>query len=141
MRSRLSPFLRGEPMTTTQWVIGLGVTLIAGGAMGALISAYVSYKRNKRQPVVYTMEIIDIFRKGTNFPRLAKLMVTEHPLGFGEERSVDNLSLARIKVTNKGNQDIKEFTFGSLWIREIRQLISGFPDLTVIMSLGWDCLE
>lgn len=99
-------------MTTTQWVITAVIALLGGGAMGAVITTYVSYKRNKRQPVTYTMEIIDIFRKGQNFPRLAKLMVTEHPLGFGEERSVNNLSLARIKVTNRGNQDIPKFTFG-----------------------------
>jgi hypothetical protein len=99
-------------MTTTQWIISIIVALIGGGAMGAVITAVLSKYRNRRQPVAYTLEVIDIFRKGKNFPRLAKLLVTEHPLGYGEERSVDNLSLARITVTNKGNQDIKEFSFG-----------------------------
>lgn len=60
----------------------------------------------------YTKDIIDIFRKSKNFPRLAKLIITEHPLGVGKEEEVDNLSLARISLTNKGNQDIASFTFG-----------------------------
>lgn len=97
--------------TGIQWV-PIIVGLLSGGAMGAIITALVARYRNRRQPVAYTLEVIDIFRKGKNFPRLAKLLVTEHPLGYGEERSVDNLSLARITVTNKGNQDIKEFSFG-----------------------------
>ena len=96
----------------TQWIIGIFLTLIAGGAMGALITAFLTHRRNKRQPVIYTKEMIDIFRKGENFPRVAELLVTEHPLGFGERRSVDNLSLSRITVTNKGNQDLREFDFG-----------------------------
>jgi len=50
--------------------------------------------------------------KGTNFPKLAELIVTEHPLEFGGKRTVENLSLARITITNKGNQDIEKYNFG-----------------------------
>jgi len=99
-------------MTTTQWVISVIVALIGGGAMGAVITALVTYRRNRRQPVVYTKQIIHIFRKGQNFPEFAKLILKEHPLGIGEERTVNNLSLARITFTNKGNQDIEMFVIG-----------------------------
>lgn len=92
--------------------VAMVTTLIGGGAMGALLNRWFSHRANRRQPVEFTREIIHIFRKGQNFPRLAKLMVVEHPLGFGEDTSVDNLSLARFKLTNKGNQDIGEFAFG-----------------------------
>lgn len=88
-------------------------TLLGGGAMGAFIGAYFVYRRNKRQPAVYTKEIIHVFRKNRDFRELdAKLMVKDKTLEGEPERAVDNLSLVRIKVTNKGNQDVGEYTFG-----------------------------
>lgn len=98
-------------MTLAQWIALIGA-LVGGGAMGAIINAWVTRHRNKQQPVGYSKEIIHIIRKNQDFPKFAKLILTEHPLGMGEERSVDNLSLARITVTNKGNQDIEKYIFG-----------------------------
>jgi hypothetical protein len=92
--------------------IAIPVTLIGGGAVGALITAYVTHRRSSKQPIGYTEEIIHIFREGQNFPRLAKLIVAEHPFGVGTEKPVNNLSLARIILINKGNQDLDEFAFG-----------------------------
>lgn len=100
-------------MSTTQWIIGLLVAAAFSGTMGAAITLLVTHRRNKRQPVVHTKEIIHIFRKNKDFEKLeAKLLVKDGPLENAPVRSVDYLSLVRIKVTNKGNQDIEEFIFG-----------------------------
>lgn len=100
-------------MQTDKWYwVPWVVAILGGGAMGAVITAYIANRKNKRQPVEYTKEIIDIVRKKEDFPKYAKLVMTEHPLGFGEEKSVENLSLVRISIKNKGNQDINEYNFG-----------------------------
>src|SRR5437764_11770271 len=82
-------------------------TLIGGGAMGALIAGYLLHRRNKRQPVVYSKEIIHIFRKNKDFKELeARLLVKDTTLADAPEQSVDYLSLVRITLTNKGDTDI-----------------------------------
>lgn len=103
--------MQNSPDSATQIPLWIPVvaSLIGGGAMGAVITALITWYRNRRQPVGYEVEMIHIFRRGKNFPRLARLVVADHT---GQEQTVDNLSLARIKLTNRGNQDIKEFTFG-----------------------------
>ncbi|HZE72961.1 MAG TPA: hypothetical protein VE135_25905 [Pyrinomonadaceae bacterium] len=99
-------------MTTTQWVITVVAGVLGGGLAGAALKEVIQNRRNRKQPVGYTMEVIDIVRKGVNFPKFAQLIVLQHPLGFGGQKPVDNLSLVRITVQNKGNQDYKEFLFG-----------------------------
>ena len=100
-------------MTDTEmWIIGLAVAFFSGGFAGAVLNTIVTTYRNRIQPVGYSLDIIDIFQKGEDFPRHAQLSVVEHPLGFGQTRAVNNFSMARITVTNQGNQDFKEFSFG-----------------------------
>jgi hypothetical protein len=99
-------------MTTTQWIIGLIVALLAGGAMGAVINAAVSSYRGRVQPIGFKQETIDIVKKDANLPAVARLIVRENPFRAGAERAVENLSLARITLVNKGNQDFEKFVFG-----------------------------
>jgi hypothetical protein len=95
-----------------QWVPSV-LSLLGGGAMGAIITAYINYRKNRRQPVGYRKDIVDIFRKKRDHPKLAaRLLVREHPLQPSPEYEVDTLSLARVSLTNLGNQDLAKFTFG-----------------------------
>ena len=80
-------------MITTQWIIGLLVAFVSGGLAGAVLHNVVVQYKSRIQPIGYSLDIINIFRKGENFPKLAEMSVIEHPLGFAERRSVDNLSV------------------------------------------------
>jgi hypothetical protein len=100
-------------MTTTHWIIGLAVAFLSGGAMGAIINTVATSYRNRIQPVGVHQEIIDIIRKqdGT-MPSEAKLIVRENPFRMGAEKIVENLTLSRITLTNRGNQGFEKFIFG-----------------------------
>ncbi len=99
-------------MSTTQWIIGLVVVLVAGGAMGALITAVLTKYRNRRQPVTYTKEVIEIFKKNPEYPLLqASVELAGEEAGLSHE--INNLSVARITIKNTGNDDIARFDFGA----------------------------
>jgi len=121
--------------------ISVIATLIGGGAMGALIAGYLLHRRNKRQPVVYSKEIIHIFRKNKDFEELeARLLVKDTTLAGAPEQSVDYLSLVRITLTNKGNTDIDEFKFGvSLkGSNKVVDMRMSTPDRSHKMSLSFE---
>jgi hypothetical protein len=91
------------------WVVGI----VSGGAMGAIITAFINHLKNRRQPVGYRKDIVHIFRKKRDDPKLAaRLLAREHPFSTGPEQEIDVLSLARLSLTNLGNQDLTKFTFG-----------------------------
>jgi len=94
------------------WIVGLVAAFLSGGAMGAVINSVVSAYRTRIQPIGFKQEIIDIVKKDANLPAVARLIVRESPFTPGAERSVENLSLARITLVNKGNQDFEKFVFG-----------------------------
>ena len=52
--------------------ISSAVSLVAGGAFGAVINNYWISRRNKRQPIGYTIEVIHIFRKNKEFAGLQR---------------------------------------------------------------------
>jgi len=82
--------------------------------MGAIITAIISRQRNKQQPIGYQQEVINIFKKSKNVPSLRAMLTVSNPTTGKEEAliQVDSLSVARITVINKGNQDLAEFTYG-----------------------------
>jgi hypothetical protein len=99
-------------MTTAQWIT-LIASFFTGGAFGAVITALITKYRSRRQPVGYKIEVIEVFKKNPNYPSLqAILMVGKDQRSSGPGYAIDNLSVARITLTNKGNQDIGEFKFG-----------------------------
>jgi hypothetical protein len=88
-------------------------TLLGGGAMGALITLIATRFRNRRQPVVYKTEVIDIFKKISETQSFRAFLSRDNDeLGVGDAIGVDNYSVARITLINKGNQDLAEFKFG-----------------------------
>ena len=95
----------------TQWIISIVAALIGGGAMGAVINALVTKYKNRRQPVVYKMEVIEAFKKNPDLEANLALQIND-PLGTRKVLEVDRLSVASITLTNEGNQDSDEFEFG-----------------------------
>jgi hypothetical protein len=53
--------IKGAAMSTTQWIITLVVTLIAGGAMGSVIGIIATNRRNRIQPIRVKTEVLEIF--------------------------------------------------------------------------------
>jgi hypothetical protein len=100
-------------MSTSQWVTGIVVTLVAGGAMGAVINSLLSKWMRRRQPIVYSEEILHIFERREDFEYLrARMLVKDGPDENAPEILVENLSVARYTVRNKGNEDLNEYSFG-----------------------------
>lgn len=101
-------------MTTTQWVVTAIVALIGGGAMGAVITAFVTKYRNRRQPIAYKIEVIDVFIMSPDYQSLEVRYTkkSEEMEGIIYGKDVNNLSIAQITLINKGNQDINEFKCG-----------------------------
>lgn len=93
-------------------LIAIVVSLLGGGAMGAVISAAVTRHRTKRQPVVYQKEVIEIFKKNPEFASLQGILRIGDLEDSGPGYAVDNLSVVRYSLTNKGNQDIPDYKFG-----------------------------
>lgn len=105
--------IQAEKASSINWTLTaqIAAALLGGGAMGAIITATITYYRNRRQPVSYKKEVIEVFKKNPDYDSLqALLMVGSNPSGPGFP--VDNYSVARFTLTNKGNQDIGEFEFG-----------------------------
>lgn len=101
-------------MSTTQWIISVVVALIGGGAMGAVITAVVTNYRNRRQPVAYNLEIIEAFKENPEFP-LLEANLSSGPvdeIGIKHILPIRHLSVARLTLINRGNQDIEAFRFG-----------------------------
>ena len=51
-------------------VIAIIGSLLGGGAVGAIITLLVSRYRSRRQPVGYSIEIIEVFKQHPDFPSL-----------------------------------------------------------------------
>jgi hypothetical protein len=87
-------------------------SLIGGGAMGAIIAIFAARHRNKRQPVGYRKEVIEVFKKNPEFPSLQAVLMVGDPSDSGGGFVVHNLSVVRYALVNKGNHDLQEFKFG-----------------------------
>ena len=69
-------------------VIAIIGSLLGGGAMGAVITLLVSRHRSKRQPVGFSIEIIDIFKQNPEIPSLranARVPVAKRKWGSGRQ--------------------------------------------------------
>ena len=101
--------VKGAAMSTTQWIITLVVTLIAGGAMGSVIGIITTNRRNRIQPIVVHQEIMPFVNRqiGGNASKAEILLNLD-----GQKSSFSDLILARITLENTGNKDYEEFKFG-----------------------------
>jgi hypothetical protein len=89
-------------------------SLIGGGAVGAAITALVTKYRNKRQPVTFNRERIEVFKYNPDTPFLqaALTLTTEEVNGIHSSVPIKNLSIEQLTLVNTGNADISEFKFG-----------------------------
>jgi hypothetical protein len=95
-------------MTTTQWLITLAVTLVAGGAMGSVIGIFATNRRNRIQPIGAKREIIPfVNRQVAGSASNAEVSIKID----GKEESYRNLTLGRVTLTNTANKDYEEFRF------------------------------
>ena len=85
------------------------MTLIGGGAAGALINAFVSWRRNRSQPVGYRIEKKPLFQ---NLAANESLLFRVTALHQGMQFPVDNLYTVQVDIINRGNQDRPTFAFG-----------------------------
>ena len=90
----------------------IAITLIGGGAAGAIINAVVTHYRNRLQPIRYAIDVIEIFQESDNFPSLQARLMIGNREDSGPTFLVNNLSVARITLINKGNKDMDRFDFG-----------------------------
>lgn len=88
----------------------LVATALTGGAMGAIITLIATKIRNRKQPIGVETELVELIKKNSDFPSLRALIMKGDDSGPG--LAINNLSLVRIKIVNKGNQDMSEFAFG-----------------------------
>lgn len=96
-------------MTTTQWIVTLVVTLIAGGAMGSVIGIISTNRRNRIQPVGVKTEVLEVFSDKLGLSELEPQITVQ---AEGTQYTFNNLYLFRYSLINKGNKDMESFKFG-----------------------------
>ncbi|MGE5626905.1 MAG: hypothetical protein ACM3X7_02180 [Solirubrobacterales bacterium] len=89
--------------------VSVGVSFLAGGAMGAIITQVATSVRNRIQPVGYKCESIPLFRKNLEGSTLITNVTISDE---GVEYAFENLFVVNIEMINKGNKDFDKFTFG-----------------------------
>ena len=95
-------------------------SLLGGGAMGAVINAFVAAYRGRLQRIGSRISFLPVFRQDGGASSLsAKIAVTHEQ----ETRTFDNLFLAELQVVNRSNKDISEFDFGATLVGEGDQCI------------------
>jgi hypothetical protein len=94
---------------TTQQVIQIGASLIGGGAVGAIITAFVTSYRGRVQPVGKRVEVSPLFTFGLSGSAFnPSITVSDGVTDF----KFSNLYVADIQIVNRGNRDLAAFTFG-----------------------------
>jgi hypothetical protein len=97
-----------ESLTNRDYIY-LGVALVAGGAMGALLKFAFDKHQSRIQPVGYRIAFSKVFKDTVGSSSLtAELQIHDGV----ETRHFHNLFIAEIILRNKGNADISEFNFG-----------------------------
>ncbi|RXF70521.1 hypothetical protein [Arcticibacter tournemirensis] len=90
-------------------VIKIILPLIGGGAVGAIITALVTSRRNRIQPISKHVNITNIFVPskllGDHITRLTFSGATTN-------YDFENLFIAQIELENRGNKDWEQFEFG-----------------------------
>jgi hypothetical protein len=90
-------------------LIKILASILGGGAIGAIITAVVTTRRNRIQPIGASVNLSESILPDN----LVKDHVTKITIsGATESYHYDNLYLASIEVLNKGNKDYESFDFG-----------------------------
>lgn len=85
------------------------LTLVSGGAAGAVITAWIAIRRSRQQVVRYKIEVDSVF---SSEPHSQVLKASATVVHDGDPYKFDELGLVRIEVNNDGNRDLESFAFG-----------------------------
>jgi len=98
-------------MNEIEWA-KIPASLLGGGAVGALITTFITGYRSRIQPVGYRIEFLPIFKDTLGSSSL-HVQVTLFEESSDKSQKYGNLHLAQIRLLNKGNKDFDQFTFGA----------------------------
>jgi len=94
-------------MDKINW-IQLGIGFLSGGAFGALIKQFFDNRRNRIQPIGYSIELKRFYNS-----RDTQLVKTQITLDDGtNEYKFENLYTGTIEIVNTGLIDYSNFSFG-----------------------------
>src|SRR5688572_14230347 len=94
---------------TQKELIIMGVSLLAGGAFGAVLKILWDAYQGRVQPVSYQVAFVQVFREKLSSSSLRAALVLTDGV---ETRNFPNLYMAEIVIRNSGNAHIEEFAFG-----------------------------
>jgi hypothetical protein len=89
--------------------IGTALTLLGGGAMGALIKIFYDLNRERRQPISINQSIFSLFRHDKRFNDLEAVLSVAHNGSISEFRT---LFVGDVMLRNSSNRDHPDFDFG-----------------------------
>lgn len=87
------------------------ISVVGGGAAGAIITLVVTTFRSRKQPIGYRIDIVPIFSKG----KIGGDLEADLRLGSifgGSGEGVPNLYIAEMELVNRGNTDFQTFQMG-----------------------------
>ena len=96
-------------MSNLQWIITCLVSLIGGGACGAVLTMLYNHWRARQQPVLARIEVDRVFSSSLYD---SDLQATVTVIKDGVQWPFSNLSLVKVELTNGGNLDRQTFDFG-----------------------------
>lgn len=96
-------------MDNINWV-QIGIALISGGTMGAIITAIITAIKGRQQPVGKRIEVLPVFSPTSDSGKIEAAIAIKYDK---ETASFDNLFLINLNIVNKGNKDIEFFEFGA----------------------------
>lgn len=90
-------------------LLQLGAALLGGGAVGAVITAFVTSYKSRVQPIGKRVEVSPLFTSEFGGPTFStSVTVSDGTTDY----KFPNLHLAEIQLVNRGNRDLAAFTFG-----------------------------
>ncbi|MFC0878795.1 hypothetical protein ACE01N_19525 [Saccharicrinis sp. FJH2] len=90
-------------------ILKIGIPLISGGAVGAIIKALIDKRNNRIQTIKKSVEISTIFSPEKILDDyLTKITLS----GTTSVYHFDSLYIAKISIINSGNKDYPDFSFG-----------------------------
>jgi hypothetical protein len=95
-------------MTQDEW-IKIFFGLAGGGLVGSLITNLWTEWRNRISPISYRIENNRLFNQNK---KLSSLQASITVLHDNESFSFNNLSVAQVKLSNRGNKDLESLTYG-----------------------------
>ncbi len=90
-------------------ILKISASIIGGGAMGAVITAFINNRKNRIQRIGKSVKVTDIFFPNPLMdPHITRITIS----GTTESYHYESLFLCHIEIENIGNKDFKSFDYG-----------------------------